>query len=265
MASDVQHAKVHFVKVPPLGRAFSSGGTHKGSPQEKPDVPKPGQTSSKGTKKSEFSRWKEKLSQEKKNKLKKQQHLQQKMQTSVKDKQSAKSKASTMATGTTHKTISSKAKQSRERLKLSEEIQAAVSSTTASIKASKKKQKDPKNTVPDRDGKGGSGEYVRVRDEQLAEAEALDGKLGGQASQRSAAERLKPDAEGAACGDIQLSIRSYLEACIFIGDVERAQRFLLSQHRVRSRRKLLNTGVYNIMMRVWAKKVSNTSSHWRPV
>ncbi|XP_023809859.2 DNA-directed RNA polymerase, mitochondrial [Oryzias latipes] len=254
VASDVQHAKVHFVKVPPFGRAFSSGGTHKGSPQEKPDIPKPGQTSSKGTKKSEFSRWKEKLSQEKKNKLKKQQHLQQKMQTSVKDKQSAKSKASTMATGTTHKTISSKAKQSRERLKLSEEIQAAVSSTTASIKASKKKQKDPKNTVPDRDGKGGSGEYVRVRDEQLAEAEALDGKLSGQASQRSAAERLKPDAEGAACGDIQLSIRSYLEACIFIGDVERAQRFLLSQHRVRSRRKLLNTGVYNIMMRVWAKK-----------
>uniref|UniRef100_A0A8C8A170 DNA-directed RNA polymerase n=1 Tax=Oryzias sinensis TaxID=183150 RepID=A0A8C8A170_9TELE len=181
--SDVQHAKVHFVKVPPFGRAFSSGGTHKGSPQEKPDIPKLGQTSSKGTK-------------------------------------------NTMATGTTHKTISSKAKQSRERLKLSEEIQAGVSSTTASIKASKKKQKDPKNTVPDRDGKGDT-------------------------SQRS---HLKPDAEGAACGDIQLSIRSYLEACIFIGDVERAQRFLLSQHRVRSRRKLLNTGVYNIMMRVWAKK-----------
>uniref|UniRef100_A0A8C8A189 DNA-directed RNA polymerase n=1 Tax=Oryzias sinensis TaxID=183150 RepID=A0A8C8A189_9TELE len=144
VASDVQHAKVHFVKVPPFGRAFSSGGTHKGSPQEKPDIPKLGQTSSK----------------------------------------------------------------------------AGVSSTTASIK-------------------------------QLAEAGALDGKLSGQ---RSAAEHLKPDAEGAACGDIQLSIRSYLEACIFIGDVERAQRFLLSQHRVRSRRKLLNTGVYNIMMRVWAKK-----------
>uniref|UniRef100_H3CZ71 DNA-directed RNA polymerase n=1 Tax=Tetraodon nigroviridis TaxID=99883 RepID=H3CZ71_TETNG len=47
---------------------------------------------------------------------------------------------------------------------------------------------------------------------------------------------------------------SYLEACVFVGETERAHHFLLSQHRVRSRRKHLNTDVYNIMMKVWAKK-----------
>ncbi|XP_024121139.1 DNA-directed RNA polymerase, mitochondrial [Oryzias melastigma] len=248
VASDVQ--KVQFIKVPAHGRAFSSGRTHKGSPQEKPDIPKSGKPVSKGTK---SSRWMEKLTREKKNKLKKQQHLQQKLQTSVRDQNSAKSKGSPTASGTAHKTVSSKAKQNR--LKLSEEIQTAVSSAAASKKPSKKKQKDPKNKVPDSDGKGG-GEHARLRDEQLAEAEELDGKLGGQAVQRLAAEQLQLDAEGAASGDVQLSIRSYLEACVFMGDLERAQRFLLSQHRVRSRRKLLNTGVYNIMMRVWAKKGS---------
>ncbi|CAG01373.1 unnamed protein product [Tetraodon nigroviridis] len=51
-----------------------------------------------------------------------------------------------------------------------------------------------------------------------------------------------------------MSIRSYLEACVFVGETERAHHFLLSQHRVRSRRKHLNTDVYNIMMKVWAKK-----------
>lgn len=259
MASDVQ--KVQFIKVPAHGRAFSSGRTHKGSPQEKPDIPKSGKPVSKGTK---SSRWMEKLTREKKNKLKKQQHLQQKLQTSVRDQNSAKSKGSPTASGTAHKTVSSKAKQNR--LKLSEEIQTAVSSAAASKKPSKKKQKDPKNKVPDSDGKGG-GEHARLRDEQLAEAEELDGKLGVQAVQRLAAEQLQLDAEGAASGDVQLSIRSYLEACVFMGDLERAQRFLLSQHRVRSRRKLLNTGVYNIMMRVWAKKVSLvwSSSPCRPV
>uniref|UniRef100_A0A665WUW3 DNA-directed RNA polymerase n=1 Tax=Echeneis naucrates TaxID=173247 RepID=A0A665WUW3_ECHNA len=62
------------------------------------------------------------------------------------------------------------------------------------------------------------------------------------------------DREETAYGDIQLSIRSYLEACIFAGDIDRAHCFLLSQHRVMSRRKQLNTSIYNIMMRVWAKK-----------
>uniref|UniRef100_A0AAQ4NS14 DNA-directed RNA polymerase n=1 Tax=Gasterosteus aculeatus aculeatus TaxID=481459 RepID=A0AAQ4NS14_GASAC len=72
--------------------------------------------------------------------------------------------------------------------------------------------------------------------------------------QRPEEEEEDVEVAAAACGDVQLSIRSYLEACVFAGDVERAHSFLLSQHRVRSRRKLLNTDFYNIMMRVWAKK-----------
>uniref|UniRef100_A0A672HQR7 DNA-directed RNA polymerase n=1 Tax=Salarias fasciatus TaxID=181472 RepID=A0A672HQR7_SALFA len=145
--------------------------------QHKTDIPKSGQTVAKGTSKSQPSRWMEKLTQERKNKLKKQ----------------------------------------TQQTKLSDKIRAAVSSPVT----------------------------------------ALEKRLNLQVSDwtsSSSEEHLQEGNEAVACGDIQLSICSYLEACVFVGDIERAQRFLLSQHRVMSRRRLLNTGVYNIMMRVWAKK-----------
>uniref|UniRef100_A0A669CLL2 DNA-directed RNA polymerase n=1 Tax=Oreochromis niloticus TaxID=8128 RepID=A0A669CLL2_ORENI len=93
--------------------------------------------------------------------------------------------------------------------------------------------------------------------EELAEVEELEKRLNQQVSHwtlSSKPERMQEGSVGNACQDISLSICSYLEACIFAGDIERAHHFLLSQHRVMSRRKHLNTGVYNIMMRVWAKK-----------
>uniref|UniRef100_A0A672YWK9 DNA-directed RNA polymerase n=1 Tax=Sphaeramia orbicularis TaxID=375764 RepID=A0A672YWK9_9TELE len=150
--------------------------------------------------KSQPSRWIEKLSEEKKIKLKKQQHLRQKIQKSVNDKPttaSEQSKSSQMLPGTSHKTIS----------------------TT-----------------------------------ELAEVEELEKRLNQQSNQWMSCSKTETPKENSVCVDIQLSIRSYLEACVFAGDIDRGHRFLLSQHRVRSRRKHLCTDIYNIMMRVWAKK-----------
>uniref|UniRef100_A0A3B3YJL7 DNA-directed RNA polymerase n=1 Tax=Poecilia mexicana TaxID=48701 RepID=A0A3B3YJL7_9TELE len=208
---DVQHAKVQFLKSPSFRGGLSSVRTLKGSSKDKSDIPKSGQAVTKRASKSQPSRWMEKLSEEKKNKLKKQQILQQKMQRNPKEKLPGKSKASRsslMPTSTTYKTISSTAKKRRG---------------------------------------------------DLAEIEELEKRLNEQAHQRiclSTMERFQESSTRSSCADIQLSIRCYLEACVFMGDVERSQRFLLSQHRVMSRRKQLTTDIYNIMMRVWAKKVS---------
>lgn len=270
---DVQHAKVQFLKAPSHGRGVSSGRSPRSTPQEKTDILKSEHTVVKGAFKSQPSRWIEKLTQEKKNKLKKQQHLQQKMQTGVKEKPTITSKGTTsslMSTGTTHKTISTKVKKNRGHLKLSDEIHAAVSSTATAAavtaaagaatmphKVSKKKRTDSKNQSLEKDGKEQTGVDPQGISEELAEVEELEKRLSQQVSHwtsSSKPEHMQEGSVGSACQDIQLSICSYLEACIFAGDIERAHRFLLSQHRVMSRRKHLNTGVYNIMMRVWAKK-----------
>ncbi|XP_006800467.2 DNA-directed RNA polymerase, mitochondrial [Neolamprologus brichardi] len=271
---DVQHAKVEFLKAPSHGRGTSSGMGHRSTPQEKTDIPKSGQTGDKGSFKSQPRRWIEKLTQEKKNKLKKQQHLQQKMQICVKEKLQTSSskgnKSSLMSTGTTHKTISTGVKKSRGHSKLSDEIRAAVSSTataaaatamagaaTVPQKASKKKRKDSKTHALEKKGTELTGTDPQGTAEELAEVEELEKRLNQQVSHwtlSSKPECMQEGSVGNACQDISLSICSYLEACIFAGDIERAHNFLLSQHRVMSRRKHLNTGVYNIMMRVWAKK-----------
>ncbi|XP_035508951.1 DNA-directed RNA polymerase, mitochondrial isoform X2 [Morone saxatilis] len=62
--------------------------------------------------------------------------------------------------------------------------------------------------------------------------------------------------EGTVSEDILLNIQCYLECCVFAGKIERAYRFLLVQHRNVTRRKHLNTDIYNIMMKVWAKRGS---------
>ncbi|XP_038572158.1 DNA-directed RNA polymerase, mitochondrial isoform X1 [Micropterus salmoides] len=267
---DVQHAKVQFVKAPSSGRGVLSGKSPKNTPQEKTDIHKSGQTVAKGASKSQPSRWMEKLTEEKKNKLKKQQHLQQKIQKNVKEKPTAKSKgskSSSMFPGTAHKTISTTAKKTAPlSLKLSDEIRAAVSSNVSPTaagtvamphKVSKGKQKDSKNQFPGREGQKQTVTDAQVRAKELAEVEELERRLNQQVSQWTSSSNpgcLHEDSEGTACADIQLSIRSYLEACVFAGEIQRAHCFLLSQHRVMSRRKHLKTAVYNIMMRVWAKK-----------
>lgn len=271
---------MQFVKAASPGRGVLSGRGPKSMSLEKTDIPKSGQTVIKGASKSQPSRWMEKLTQEKKNKLKKQQHIQQKIQKNVMEKPTAKSKgskSSLMLPGTAHKTISntpkktvSSIKKNRSHTKLADEIRAAVSSTSTSTaataagatcmphKVSKVKNKDSRNKLFTEEA-----QTLTVTDAQsLAEVEELEHRLSQQVSHwtsSNSSECLQEDGEGTACGDIQLSIRSYLEACLFAGDLDRAHCFLLSQHRVRSRRKHLNTSVYNIMMRVWAKKVSSTA------
>ncbi|XP_038136706.1 DNA-directed RNA polymerase, mitochondrial isoform X1 [Cyprinodon tularosa] len=263
---DVQHAKVQFVKAPSFEGGVSSGRTAKGSSKDKKDISKSGQMVTKGASKSQPSRWMEKLSQEKKNKLKKQQDVQQKI---VKEKLPGKSKGSKstlMPTGTTHKTISSAAKKSSGGTKLSEEMRAAVPSVaavtaTGSAKAAltpktfKQKRKDSKNKGSDKEASKTT--VPEHKDKDLAEVEELEKRLNQQVQHWTCLNSSDSFQESGACssnGDTQFSIRSYLEACVFVGDIERSQSFLLSQHRVMSRRKHLTTDVYNIMMRVWAKK-----------
>lgn len=94
-------------------------------------------------------------------------------------------------------------------------------------------------------------------EEEPKELAEIERRLSQQVSQWTSSpinsEHLWEDSEASACRDIQLSVRSHLEVCVFTGDIERAHRFLVSQHKVVSRRKHLNTDIYNIMMRVWAK------------
>ncbi|XP_071343586.1 DNA-directed RNA polymerase, mitochondrial [Trachinotus anak] len=274
---DVQHAKVQFVKAPSAGRGVSSARGPKSTSQEKSDIPKLGQTVAKRTSKSQTSRWMEKLTEESKNKLKKQQ----KILKNVKEKPVAKSKgsksSSQMLPGTAQKTISTKAKKAvpviktnRRGMKLSDEIRAAVSSTATSTaaaaaaaaaavphKVSKGKRTESKNQPSSEGGQKQTVSGAQDRAKELAEMEELERRLSQQVSQWTSSsnpEHPEVDGEGTTCGDILLSIRSYLEACVFAGEINRAQCFLLSQHRVLSRRKHLTTSVYNIMMRVWAKK-----------
>ncbi|XP_077964759.1 DNA-directed RNA polymerase, mitochondrial [Gasterosteus aculeatus] len=262
---DVHHANVQFVKAPSSGRGVSSGKGPKVAPKEKTDIPKSGKTL-KAASKSKTSRWMEKLTREKKNKLTKEERLPQKIQKNVKEKPSGKSKGSKSGSalpGTSHKVISSAAPlvKGRARTKLSDEIRAAVSSTEVGTTAAaatvhkgpKGKQKASKKQGPVKEGKRQT--EAKEPAEEMEKSLDQQGSRWTLSSNPQRPEEEEEDVEvAAACGDVQLSIRSYLEACVFAGDVERAHSFLLSQHRVRSRRKLLNTDFYNIMMRVWAKK-----------
>ncbi|KAK2907712.1 DNA-directed RNA polymerase, mitochondrial [Channa argus] len=267
---DVQHASVQFVKAPSSGRVIPSGRGQKSTSLEKTEIPKSGQTVVKGVSISQHSRWMEKLSREKKNKLKRQQHLQQNLQKDAKEKSIAKSKGSKislMYPGKAHTTISTTAKKSVSSIKksrhqkLSDEIHAAVSSTSTSTasavategagmpcKEPKVKRKDSRNQILHEGANTEICADAKGRAKELTEVEEIEQRLSRQVY------HLKENGEEKSCMDIQVSIRTYLEACVFAGKIERAHCFLISQHRARSRRKHLNTCIYNIMMRVWAKK-----------
>lgn len=280
---DGEHSKVMFVKNLSKGRGTLSGKGSKSIPQEKTDIPKSGQIVTKGASKSQPIRWMKKITEEKKNKLMKQLQFQQKKQKNEHEKPAAKSKSSKSSSvlpGTSHKTISTVAKKkislnqkSKVQLALSDESCAAVSSTTTVVtdtpgiavmphKASKGRQKHSKKPISGEDAPNDAEALAK----ELAEVEELERKLSQQVNKwkySGGPERLQEETEGTACRDIHLSIRSYLEACVFAGDIDRAHRFLRSQHRVMSRRRQMNTDVYNIMMRLWAKKVScNLKNDW---
>uniref|UniRef100_A0A8C7QEL6 DNA-directed RNA polymerase n=1 Tax=Oncorhynchus mykiss TaxID=8022 RepID=A0A8C7QEL6_ONCMY len=278
---DVQHEKVQFVKASKSGIGASSGNSPKNVFGERTEVPKAGQTISKGggqTGKGEGkdasaskSRWMEKLSQEKKTKTKK---LKQKL--GLEDKPVKSSKGKLMLPGTSHKTISTKAgiktastvKKSKT-LKNQEHTMAAskhehtmaaapVAAANVPIRKAKGKGKASKEPAPELSEARNRAEEMERKAEakaqELAEVEELERKLN-QWAVSARPELVQDNSEARVYGDVQRSVRCYLEACVFCGDIDRAHRFLLGHHRMVSRRNLLNIGLYNIMMRVWAKKV----------
>ena len=264
---DIQHAEVQVVKAGSSGRGVPSSWGPKSTSKEKIVIPKSG---AKGTSKPQQSRWIEKLALEK-DKLKKKQVVKQ----TDKRKPTAKSKGSKSSSqilpGTSHKTISTTAKKTipaintnRGGTKLSDQIRPAVSSKASSTAStahhvSKGMRKDSKNQHHGEQEQNKTDKDAKSKAKELAEVEKLEKRLSKQANQRTSSsvpERPQVDSEERASGDMQMSIRSFLEACVFLGDIERANHFLMSQHRVIRRRKLLNTDIYNILMRVWAKKVS---------
>ncbi|XP_073442387.1 DNA-directed RNA polymerase, mitochondrial isoform X3 [Dendrobates tinctorius] len=67
---------------------------------------------------------------------------------------------------------------------------------------------------------------------------------------------LLEDKEGNRHGGVQQNIHCYLETCIFLGEMSRAQSCLQFYHQHVSRRGLLNISMYNLLMKAWAKKAS---------
>lgn len=269
---DVQRSKVQFVKAPSSGKGASSEKGSLSIPQEINAITKSRQVVTKGT---QPSRWMKKLTEEKKKKLKIQQHLQQKIQ-KTHEKPAPPSiyknvKSSSMQPGTSFKTITSASKQkpplnkkSKGQRSLANEIHAAVSAMNTSTvnTAAAGTAAQQHNAAKGKHKRTSSEENVSVAEKkakELLELEELERRLNHQEKHLTASsntQELPEDRERIECSDLHLSIRSYLEACWFAGETERAHNFLLSQHRVRRRRKHLNTDVYNIIMRVWAKKVS---------
>ncbi|XP_061635358.1 DNA-directed RNA polymerase, mitochondrial isoform X2 [Phyllopteryx taeniolatus] len=242
---DVQKANVEFLQAPSSGSHISSVKTPN-TPPERPDVSKSAQNVVREPSKSQPTRWMEKLTKEKKSKMKKRQHLREKLQKNVKEKVAGKhpgGKGNPKLPGTSYKTISSK-----NPAGLAEKSNVNANVQAASQKAPKSKRKNPKNKPPSAKN--------QVTDEELAQVEELERRLSQQASPWSCLSQPEHplQATEGAVGNTRSCIFSWLEACVFAGDIERAHSFLLSQHRVRSRRAVLDTDVYNIMLRVWAKK-----------
>lgn len=233
----VKHMKVEFVKVPQGEKRGSPVKSHKTEVESPKAVhlTKKGGASDNPPSKTHTSRWIEKLKLEKSNKTKKQTSLQQKLS----DKTAKSSKGNLMAPGTSMKTIST-AKRSK---------QPKPESTTPQSKLLKPKVSKhcTSATTVNEDPE----ELSRAA--ELAEVEELEEMIGE--SSPTNGEKLLEDKDGNRYGDPQLNLRCYLEACVFTGEVERAHRCLFFHHRHLSRRKALSISAYNIMMRMWAKRV----------
>ncbi|XP_051893602.1 DNA-directed RNA polymerase, mitochondrial [Pristis pectinata] len=68
--------------------------------------------------------------------------------------------------------------------------------------------------------------------------------------------KLLEDDEGNKYGDTQRNILSYIEACAFNDDLDRAHQCVMFNHRLLTRRKQLNIKTYSTLMHMWAKKGS---------
>lgn len=206
--------------------------------------------------KSHASRWMEKLKREKW--IKPQNQTSHKMHD--KPVPGKSSKGSSMAPGTSSKTITTGKRSMTKTI-----VEATTSTATSSKGKESALQKKAKRKVLRTSEslavrfpglqKVSSSEVSAtstvVTGNELVKEEELD--VGQQSL--TAPERLLEDREGNRYGDPQLRIRCYLEACVFIDDVARAQNYLLCHHRQLSKRTHLSISAYNTIMRMWAKKV----------
>ncbi|XP_029607262.1 DNA-directed RNA polymerase, mitochondrial-like [Salmo trutta] len=277
---DVQHARIQFVNAPKSGREASSGKSHKNVSGVRTEVPKVrqniskggGQTSKGGGKDASASksRWMEKLILEKKTKTQKLN-----LKLGIEDKPVKSRKGKLMLPGTAQKNISTKAgKKTASTSKKSKTLKnqeptanqvhtmadAPVAATTVPIRKAKGKGKASTEPAPElsevRDQELAELERkAEAKAQELAEVEKLETKLN-QWAMSASPELVQDNSEARMYEGVQLSVHCYLEACVFCGDIDRAQRLLLTHHRMISRRNLLNIGHYNVMMRVWAKKGS---------
>uniref|UniRef100_A0A672LHW1 DNA-directed RNA polymerase n=1 Tax=Sinocyclocheilus grahami TaxID=75366 RepID=A0A672LHW1_SINGR len=245
---DVKHSKVQIIKMQQKIQKTSPGNSQKNLPGEKAEMLKSGPSAKKGgtegvgPSKTHASRWMEKLKREKWINPKKQTSHRMHDKTVV----GKNSKGSSMRPGTSTKTITT-GKRSETKTKGEDSKTSASTTTSSKISAVQK-------------NKGGCVSEMsaqeKLADKEFDEIEELDVDIEIDQQSSSAPERLLEDKEGNRYGDPQLRIRCYLEACVFIDDVARAQSCLLSHHRQLSKRMHLSISAYNIVMRMWAKRGS---------
>ncbi|XP_066503775.1 DNA-directed RNA polymerase, mitochondrial [Hoplias malabaricus] len=249
---DVKHSKVEFLKMPQKEKGPSLSKSQKILPSERAEAQKPGQSTKKGaatdspSSKIHASRWMEKLKRETWNRTTKQSSLQQKLHDkgtkSSKGKSNKKqtapkksSKGSMMLPGSSMKTISA-ASEIKAAPKLNDIVKTAASTAA---------QSEPNISES-------PALEELSKDAELAEVEELEQMIRQWSPLGS--EKLLQEKELNRDADIQLNVCCYLEACVFTGNMERAQRYLHFHHRNLSKRKTLNINAYNIIMRMWAKK-----------
>ncbi|XP_072517016.1 DNA-directed RNA polymerase, mitochondrial [Salminus brasiliensis] len=223
---DIKHSKVEFLKMPHRENEPSAGKSQKVQPGEKVKPSKAGKSSKKGSateslsSKTHTSRWIQKLDGEKSNRTRKQSSLQKNVHNTE--------AVSWMFPGTSVKTISS-TKRSKAAAKQEPTKTAASAVSSSELKVSKSP--------------------VMVETAAPGELSLAEGEWSPDGCEKLLEEKNVGH-------NAPLNVCCYLEACVFIGDVERAQRYLLLHHRNLPKRKLLSVSSYNIMMRMWAKKMS---------
>lgn len=97
---------------------------------------------------------------------------------------------------------------------------------------------------------------MAVRDLDLDEVSCEDSRLTGNGREVS------EDKDGNRFGDTQQNMHCYLETCIFLGDMNKAQQCLnyYLQHPVRKTQ--LNVAMFNLLLKEWAKKVREAKACW---
>ncbi|KTG04718.1 hypothetical protein cypCar_00027975, partial [Cyprinus carpio] len=261
---DVKHSKVQIIKVQQKKKKTSPGNSQKnllGEMLKSGPSAKKVVTEGVMTSKTHANRWMEKLQREKWINPKKQ-TLHRMHDKPVVGKSS---KSSSMLPATSTKTITT-GKRSETNTKVEDSKATASTTMSSKVYAVQKKSKQKVSRVSESvvarfpgvqkisNSEDGCVSVMSTQ-EKLAIKESEELNVDNVVDQQSlsASEKLLEDKEGNRYGDPQLRIRCYLEACVFIDDVARAQSCLLSHHRQLSKRMHLSISAYNIIMRMWAK------------